>query len=403
MEIEKLNSLYDSLIKDDDFDKLELGLNEPNIFQILRISRKEIRHSNFLSWLLNPNSNHGLSDILLRSFLTEVFLSQKVVQRNELETRKLDLNNVEIRREWKFIDLLIVLDDFVVCVENKIFSSEHSDQLKRYKEIIEKEFPDKDKVFVYLTPFGVLPEQESETYIPISYQSIIEILEGIDEKQFDSINPSVRNYIDDYIITLKRDVMGNDKLTELSKKIYNNHKELFDFVYERKFQINDVVNTLLREVLESKGYIIGSLGKVYVRFTTKEIKELTYYNSMSNGWSLGESFLFEFQLSPDRNVILFKSVISPCDLNYNRKRLHDIILGIDGGNPGKGKQWITNHSSNYKFNFELIDEKSEEELTNELTLIVEDVIEVVNKYEKEFLNHKDELLKMKSISSSTQP
>jgi len=43
----------------------------------------------------------------------------------------------------------------------------------------------------------------------------------------------------------------------------------------------------------------------------------------------------------------------------------------------------------------------EEELKNELNLIIEDVVEVVYKYEKQFLNHKDELLEMKSIS--TQP
>ena len=92
-------------------------------------------------------------------------------------------------------------------------------------------------------------------------------------------------------------------------------------------------------------------------------------------------------------------MISPCDENYNRDRLREIVISIDGSNPGSGKKWSTNHSSNYKFNFELIDEKSEEELTDELTLIVEDVIEVVNKYEKQFLNHKDELLEMKSIST----
>ena len=53
---------------------------------------------------------------------------------------------------------------------------------------------------------------------PISYQLIIEILEDIDDKTFGSLNQSVRNYINDYITTLNRDVMGNDKLTELSKK-----------------------------------------------------------------------------------------------------------------------------------------------------------------------------------------
>ena len=151
--MKKLNSLYDRLIRDDDFRKIEVGLNAPNIFQILRISKKEIRHSNFLAWLLNPNSNHGLGNIVLRSFL------------NELNIENINLDNVEIRREWKFIDLLIILDDFVVCIENKIFSNEHSDQLKRYKNIIEKEFTNKKRIFVYLTPFGISSEQESDSYV----------------------------------------------------------------------------------------------------------------------------------------------------------------------------------------------------------------------------------------------
>ena len=45
MEIKKIKSLYDKLLKDEDFDKLDLGLKNPNIFQILRISKNEIRHS----------------------------------------------------------------------------------------------------------------------------------------------------------------------------------------------------------------------------------------------------------------------------------------------------------------------------------------------------------------------
>ena len=44
-------------------------------------------------------------------------------QLKELDIEKINLDNVEIRREWKFIDLLIILDDLVVCIENKIFYS----------------------------------------------------------------------------------------------------------------------------------------------------------------------------------------------------------------------------------------------------------------------------------------
>ena len=77
MNIEELKSQYDILLKNEDFDKLDLGLKNPNIFQILRITKNEIRHSNFLSWLLDPNESHKLGDIFLKRFLREVFSSDK--------------------------------------------------------------------------------------------------------------------------------------------------------------------------------------------------------------------------------------------------------------------------------------------------------------------------------------
>lgn len=46
-----------------------------NLFDILKISRVEIRHSNMLSWLLNPNENHGLGDSVLRGFIQYVVSS----------------------------------------------------------------------------------------------------------------------------------------------------------------------------------------------------------------------------------------------------------------------------------------------------------------------------------------
>ena len=55
MNTSTLKNLYDQILKDEDFDKLDLGLKNPNIFQILKITNKEIRHSNFLSWLLDPS------------------------------------------------------------------------------------------------------------------------------------------------------------------------------------------------------------------------------------------------------------------------------------------------------------------------------------------------------------
>ena len=131
-----IKKLYDELLKDEDFDKLDLGLKNPNIFQILRISKNEIRHSNFLSWLLDPNESHKLGDIFLKRFLREVFSSDKFGNIDQVDVEGIDLTKVTIQREWKNIDILIVLENVVVCIENKVLSKEHSNQLMRYREII---------------------------------------------------------------------------------------------------------------------------------------------------------------------------------------------------------------------------------------------------------------------------
>ena len=62
---------------------------------------------------------------------------------------------------------------------------------------------------------------------------------------------------------------------------------------------------ILKNVIKSRGLIVGSSSKKRVRFTTKEISELTYINKNSNGWKNGESFLFEFILYEEKNKLIF--------------------------------------------------------------------------------------------------
>ena len=139
-EEKNIRKLYRYLLNNVDFEKLELELKTPNIFQILNISRTEIRHSNFLGWLLDPNGNHGLGKLFLLKFIREVATSEIATEIDELEISDLNFDNVEIRREWKDIDLLILFDTTVVCVENKIDSKDHSNQLLKYKEIVKDNF-----------------------------------------------------------------------------------------------------------------------------------------------------------------------------------------------------------------------------------------------------------------------
>ncbi|MDB4316323.1 PD-(D/E)XK nuclease family protein [Cyclobacteriaceae bacterium] len=397
MEKEELKSHYDKLLKDEDFDKLDLGLKNPNIFQILRITKNEIRHSNFLSWLLNPHESHKLGDIFLKRFLREVFSSDKFLEIDQVDVEGMDLTKVEIQREWKNIDILIILKNVVVCIENKVLSKEHSNQLNRYKGIIESHYPNHNQTFVFLTPEGDSSESESETYEPISYEFIVNSLERIISVYGESLNEQVKNYIKDYITIIKRELMGTDKLTELSKKIYQNHKELFNFIIDHKPDVLDSIKTIFERQIEKRGWILGSQGKNYLRFTTPKISELTYINENSNGWRNKESFLFEFDLSPVNNRMSTKIVISPSDSNYNTNRLSEMLVEIEGFTQPSGKKWLVNYHKLEDFPFSKIDDLSEEEIESVFNKILDTFSLIVEKVENKFLEYRNELSKMKNI------
>ena len=398
MNIEELKSQYDKLLKNEDFDKLDLGLKNPNIFQILRITKNEIRHSNFLSWLLDPNESHKLGDIFLKRFLREVFSSDKFGNIDQVDVEGMDLTKVTIQREWKNIDILIVLENVVVCIENKVLSKEHSNQLMRYREIIESNYPKHKQTFVFLTPEGDTSESESETYEPISYEFIVNSLERIISVYGESLNQQVKNYIKDYITIIKRELMGTDKLTKLSKKIYQNHKELFDFIIEHKPELVDDLSKIMKEELSKRGWILGSENKYYVRFLTPEIQDLIYYNNQTkNGWNKRESFLFEVVLYPSSNKLNFKTVLSPSDPNYNTNRVEEMLLEIDGFRSSKGKKWFVNIDKKEKFIYEEIPSMTDKEMKSEVNQFFDKITPIIKLVENKFLEHKEELLIMKNV------
>lgn len=388
---EELKEKYDRLINDEDFDRLDLGLKNPNIFEILRISKNEIRHSNFLSWLLDPNGSHKLGNIFLKRFLREVFSSSKFNDIDQIDVEGLNLSDIEIRREWKNIDILIHLENVIVCVENKVLSSEHSNQLSRYKSIIETEFPQHKQTFVYLNPEGISSIEESENYHPISYEFVIDSLTRIISIYGESMNTQVKNYIKDYITIIKRELMGTDKLTTLSQKIYKNHKELFDFIIDRKPEVLDNVRSLLNSLILDKGWSLASENKYSIRFNTPGTTPFVFINKSKNGLKNRESFAFEFYLSSTKNLISFFPVIAPCDENYDTSRLSDILQEISGFNKPIGKKWLVYKTHKERFPFDKLLELTEDEIIERLNKLLDKIIPIVIQVENKFEEYSEEI------------
>ncbi|PLV59914.1 PD-(D/E)XK nuclease family protein [Thermotoga sp. KOL6] len=108
---------------------LEEIIDRFNIFAALNIVNYEIRYSAFLSWLLNPQENHGLRDYFLKIFLKKLILKASILGMERVSVFDIDswdLDDTEVLREWRNIDILIKHDErkFVCVIENKMYSKD---------------------------------------------------------------------------------------------------------------------------------------------------------------------------------------------------------------------------------------------------------------------------------------
>src|SRR5260370_40917636 len=69
---EALTALERFVVDNDDLLALEALIGKFNIFDALRIARVEIRHSNFLAFILDPAESHGQGQLFLKAVLMDI-------------------------------------------------------------------------------------------------------------------------------------------------------------------------------------------------------------------------------------------------------------------------------------------------------------------------------------------
>lgn len=137
--------------------ELETRFARFNIFEALNVARRELNHSNFLAFLLDPVASHGMHDLFLRRFLQDASrYAEETPVISAIEIELLDLSQVEVLREYGNIDIFLrdSSHKLAVIIENKVGSKQHSDQLERYRTFISSKHPDYRIVGIYLTPEG---------------------------------------------------------------------------------------------------------------------------------------------------------------------------------------------------------------------------------------------------------
>jgi len=226
------------VVENADLETLEGLLEQFNIFETVGVIRQELRHSDFLAFLLDPRQNHHLGDAFVQRLLQKVLIATRHLAPplSPVHLDSWDLGRLTVRREWQNIDILLVdpVNRLVVVIENKIDSGEHSDQLARYLHIVHNDYPITAwrHLAVYLTPDGAEPSEAG--YLPADYGLVADAVEAVAASREPSLDPALYQLMIHYTRMLRRHIVTDSETADLCRRIYQKHQRALDLIFEHR-------------------------------------------------------------------------------------------------------------------------------------------------------------------------
>jgi hypothetical protein len=307
------------VLNNPDLNLLESKLSSFNIFEAIGMTRQEIRHSYFLTFLLNPSETHYFGDLFLKRFLIAVLCSLESSPISAVEIDVANLENAEVKREYRNIDILVHLpnEQIVIAIENKVDSGEHGNQLKNYHDTISSEFPGCRTFLIYLTKEGDSPSRPD--WHPISYKLISHCIDDICTQHAAKMNDDVRNLMTHYSNLIKRHIMSDSEIAQLCRKIYKQHRQALDLIYEHRPDFQLEISDFLQQLIDGdQGHnlIKDDSGKKIIRFAPQAWDELSFQKTCQGWTKSGRILIFQFWNVP--GYLGLGLVVGPGDENLKQ-------------------------------------------------------------------------------------
>ena len=322
------SSIFDN---DPDLPVLEEMLSEFDAFSFLGLSGSEAFHSKILVWLLDPWGSHSVGDFFLTKFLvgTEALTEEQV--------KGADWSQTSVRPEWHnivdgrngYLDILILNADssFACGIENKIFSSEHSSQLTRYRKALKESYENYSRSYLFMSPEGISPSDSEERsfWTPVDYGKILSLVEVTIKEGVDPENESTASFLRQYATTLRRIIVPDTNMRQLATKIYLRHKETLDFIFDNKDgYIKDVINICEEAIhLQCSWRLLGEREGKLVGFQDKSWEDFDIFH-IGTGTPYDNSplLLLDFDLRQNGKVLL-NLTLCPGNNDVVRQRLFE--------------------------------------------------------------------------------
>ncbi|MDZ7890872.1 MAG: PD-(D/E)XK nuclease family protein [Rhodoferax sp.] len=238
-----MSGIENEIALNTNFVKLDQALKRFNIFDALGVRNHEIRHSNFLGYLLDPNQSHDLGAEFLIEFLRNVSRESAEV----IPLLDLNLPLAQVEREKKFqnatdssLDLFVDIPlmsgggKFVLAIENKLNSTQANGQLSRYSEHLHREvIGTAGKLLkVFLTLNG--EDANSDGWRSLSYfQVVTPTIEALIDSRSDTSGDYFIQILKDYLAAITRDADSSD-LDDVVVDFVKNKPQLVQSIKEDK-------------------------------------------------------------------------------------------------------------------------------------------------------------------------
>lgn len=175
-------------------------MDRNNLFQY---ATKELSQDAFFCWLINwvayPNSSlHSAGVAALNLFLGS--------------NKQDSYFNVKVQRQYKKIDVLILFNDtYALIIEDKTNTSEHGEQIARYKKLLSEDYPDRTILTAYIKTGIIYDEDARIVYKADAVVTLDDLLRVLHPFQCTSSSDIFNDYVD-YISSIAEERAAIDAL-----------------------------------------------------------------------------------------------------------------------------------------------------------------------------------------------
>ncbi len=268
------------------FDELSVELEkmrEPikkgiNIFSMVGLARQETKHSFFLSNLLKVDNQLGFGKKPIEQLCNAIwrYKPNQELSPNECILKKRGITSFDklkdafvtddlqvIREKYSsdmsgeksYRDITIVSEKnrSVMVIENKTDSTTHDDQLVKYEDAVNNEYPQYKKVYVYLTLHGEKPTNKKGDYNKnwciLDYsneQGVLSVIKALlgDVSTIEKNKGKVKNVLGDYIEMVNLELLNNKDVLKKCRDIVKEHKEELDMIKKYLSVFEEIQNFL---------------------------------------------------------------------------------------------------------------------------------------------------------------